>query len=54
MRIDSKTEVHMLIRNRWFEIEVRSSMVYVRLGKLDACAARGQGLTVGRRASWLG
>jgi hypothetical protein len=43
----------MLIRNRWFEVEVRSSMLYVRVGKLDACLARGQGFTYGCTASWL-
>lgn len=43
----------MSICNRWFEVEVRWSMVYVRAGKLDACLARGQGLTIGRTASWL-
>lgn len=46
----------MLIRTRLFEIEIHAGLVYVRLGRADACYRRdgtryGQ-LTVGRWFVW--
>ena len=46
----------MLIRNRWFEVEVRWSVVYARVGGRDACIARdasGWVWTLGDRASFI-
>jgi len=43
----------MVLRTRLIEVELHAGLLYVRIGKLDACIARGHGLTVGRSASWL-
>jgi hypothetical protein len=38
----------MLIRTRLFELELHAALLYVRLGRADACLARGHGLTLSR------